>query len=476
MPKVVRESELKDILDSINDIANGTFSIFRSDNMKNRKGLTVSSVARASKDLIMSFPVLCEDSIEPSNAGMVCKAIERKAITMMQLIFSATPITAGNGIDAIKQWHNNMDGSFDSYSLDDYIGVMDNIDRYIEFESFIPTKDRIAMDRDILEATKYIIKENKEKGYSYPTSSLSESSLMRFSVTENGYTGITVKESTYLNERANKPKETNGRMFNKRVDKDDVAVTGSSNPNARVVKASDQSRYNFNKAETEFLTKQILDNDARKYNELVPSLMIVRFYVTDADGKATDIQNQFVAGVKARLIPVDAHEIHEKIYNKNKDKSGFVELVRATTKEIHFVKDYLFALDNAKFDAVKVSRTKTAGIWKTLEKRSTKSVLRRLMGKSNDAGCITTLVVSSNSVEFLKKEYGIDMNSPREVVKFMDAYNLLCFAIVDESIETVKFFFDGDNHFEQVSFNNLERESGDQSYKKVINLISKMNR
>jgi hypothetical protein len=36
--------------------------------------------------------------------------------------------------------------------------------------------------------------------------------------------------------------------------------------------------------------------------------------------------------------------------------------------------------------------------------------------------------------------------------------------------------FDGEEWYEDLSFNTLERESGDGSYKKVINLLSKMNR
>ena len=48
--------------------------------------------------------------------------------------------------------------------------------------------------------------------------------------------------------------------------------------------------------------------------------------------------------------------------------------------------------------------------------------------------------------------------------------------VVDETIEVAKFLFDGDDTYETLSFNNLERESGDGMYKKVLNLMTKMNR
>ena len=49
--------------------------------------------------------------------------------------------------------------------------------------------------------------------------------------------------------------------------------------------------------------------------------------------------------------------------------------------------------------------------------------------------------------------------------------------IVDDSMEVAKFIFDtGEDIYEHISFNLLEREASDSSYKKVINLISKMNK
>jgi hypothetical protein len=58
----------------------------------------------------------------------------------------------------------------------------------------------------------------------------------------------------------------------------------------------------------------------------------------------------------------------------------------------------------------------------------------------------------------------------------MDAYNFMDVVIVDENFEVARFLFDSGNYFEDISFAMLERESGDSSYKKVINLISKINR
>lgn len=440
MPKSLHESELKDILDALNDLKKGT--IFDTPNRNRADRLNTSSISRASRDLIMSFPVLCEDTIDPRTASMICKAVERKAITMMQLIFSANQMRASGGVELLKKWHTNIAGDFDF--LDNYADAMDELTDRGFFE--MSTSERLACRNLIHEATEQINRENKMPGRRYQDS-FSEKSLMSYAV--------------YNGHFDNKPTVVGLR--------EDSYTTTSTNGSGRTIAGN----------ETEFLKKQLMDSDAKKANELVPSLMIVRFMVSD-DGSGVRpqayIERQFVAGVKARLIPVDSYDLFDRIESKNKDRNGLVQLIRATTKEISFVKDYLLAIDQAKMDAIKTSRNKTSGIFKTLEKRATKSVWNRLIGKGNDASCITTMVLSQSGVDFMKKEHNINLMDPRVTSKIMDSYNLLCFVVVDETLEVAHFLYDGDTSFEQISFNSLERESGDGSYKKVINLLSKINR
>lgn len=105
---------------------------------------------------------------------------------------------------------------------------------------------------------------------------------------------------------------------------------------------------------------------------------------------------------------------------------------------------------------------------------STMSRLKK--NRANDAAAITTLVVSIEEVNVLKKDYGIDLTNPKKAKFLMEQYNLLSFVIVDEQVEVARFLYDGEKNFEDYSFGVLERETGDNSYKKVINLISKVNR
>lgn len=432
MVKSLRESVVKDVLDVIDGVKDTVDGGIKTGN---RSGLSVSSISRASKDLIMSFPVLCDNSIDPKTAAMICKAIERKAVSMLQILFSSCALTGDSARDIISQWHNNIDAG--DMSLDDYISFCDRLSENAKMTT--------ADARLINEAVKNIRLEQRNGDKSYPVNSFSESSVNDYKVQQRY--GTTVVTEAPI-------------------------ITGPG--------PYDSDRGNsLEKAmqpETEFFHKQLMDSDVKKCNELVPSLVIIRFSSKVGDTQQV-VHQQFVAGVKARLIPVDSYDIIERINSKNKDRAGFLNFIRATTKETSFVKDYLLAIDKAKIDAKHNSiKNNSARIWKTLEKRATKSVWKRLIGRTNDASCITTLVISQQVVNTLKKEYGVNMADVKTASAIMDAYNLLCVVIVDESTEVARFLFDGEEWYEDLSFNTLERESGDGSYKKVINLLSKMNR
>ena len=187
---------------------------------------------------------------------------------------------------------------------------------------------------------------------------------------------------------------------------------------------------------------------------------------------------KFHSGIKAKLYPMPSQEIVNRLVIRNKDNHGFHNFLRAATREISFLKDFVFAVDKAKIDALSSSKKGSdSKIWKLLEKRAIKSRIRRSMGMNNDATAITSLVVTSEEVELLKKEYNVNIEKIPVIRPIMDAYNLMGVAIINQNLESVKFLYDdGSNNYETYSYRSLERETGDQNYKKVINLMTKMVR
>ena len=232
------------------------------------------------------------------------------------------------------------------------------------------------------------------------------------------------------------------------------------------------------RADMEFFQKQLLDNDVKKCNELVPTLIIIRYNNVDATAfTQAAVEQQFIAGVKAWMYPETSANIINKVsdvFSKNKGKLGWI---KATTGEINFMKDFLLGIGKAKIEAKQDAYEKVSPIWKHLKYRSNKSVLNRLIkNKPNDAGAITTLVISSEEADYLKKEMDIDLTDIKNAQKLMDAYNFMGIVIVDENFEVARFLFDGAAYYEDLAFSSLEREDKDSSYKKVVNLISKINR
>ena len=237
-----------------------------------------------------------------------------------------------------------------------------------------------------------------------------------------------------------------------------------------------KQRQNAVDSQRQQFTAMLLPSDVKKANEMQPTLMLVQFYVNDKD-RDLNVAQQFVCGVKSKLYAVGSDEILNKIITKNVDSDILLKLVKVSTREISFVKDFLLGLDEARLDALSKSRKGSGSrIFKALERRAIKGKIRRSLRMENSAKAISSLVISSEEAEELKKYENIDIYQPRTIIPIMEKLNLLYFAVVDTTAESVDIITDGENEYETYSFTNLERESSDNTYKKVVNLITKVSR
>lgn len=534
----------------IDAVKNKADSITGRKNTVYSPGLTRSSIMKASKDLVMSFPVLCSDTLQPETAAMITKAIERNCVTQLQMIFSASYLKGANGFDIINQWHKNMD---DSIGLDDYINMIDSIsytvdnngkinshDLYKKASSSKPAQNINAFLKAVGEMAQIkeaMCKAVQENNKYYPETSISENSVCAFQIKEtyNGFDvvfspiheadndfyinpygngmkfgdyyydsksqiDIDAKFAAYQQSKTEEEHRHQERMYNigagNKRHKDDMNFR-KDEAKYRKDKDASESMYRAQRDkimddreaqkaaslalrdETELFTRRLMDNDVKKCNELVPSMIIIRFNVAGTEtGGSAAIEQQFVAGIKARLIPCASEEIIDRLRVVLMNKVSRVNWVRATTGEISFMKDFVMGIEQAKIDAKRNSSlSKTSPIWRTLQHRSAKSTMNRLRrNKANDAGAITTLVLNATEVNALKKAYNIDLYNISTVQEVMENYNFMGIVIVDEDMEVARFLFDGEKYFQDISFTSLERETGDGSYKKVVNLISKINR
>ena len=478
------------ITDFINYMASSDFDILK--NIANRitntnpdpnKIAINTNIAKAAAGLTAVFPVIVTEAVPLDQAVMVSKAIERKCVAMLQMLFAANQITTATGaFEYMKRFHTNMDPSMDFSDMD-----VDDVINYTNkgYERASNSKSDFFREMAGMDIDDIIYMSDEQ--------SLKESNFINDIIHQANVQKVTEQVLNMIKESANEEFRSeminNGSLnqFNctKVLNEYTFTKTGKIVRKEFDVKGSDGEVTTYNdtydstytpsdvKNAYEILNKGVLATDIKKANEATPSLMVINFTSTV---KGDSIVNTCVIGVKARIHYVPSTEMITRIIMKNTDRRGFFNFIRATTGEIAFFKDFLLAIDKAKIDAVaKAGKGSSSQIWKLLELRAHRAKLNRASGNnSSAAAAISTIVISRAEADIIKKNNRIDILNPGTLLSIMKGYNLMCAAIVDEVSERVDFMYDdGTTNFESLSFMSLEREDSGGSYKKVINLLAK---
>lgn len=473
----LHETIVRDIYDVINDVKDYDEIEWM------RKRNNTGSIARRASNLVLVFPVITSTSLSIQTATIISKAIERKCVSLLQILFSAMQLSeVDNMYDYLKQFHTNLDLR-SGMTLDDFIDAID----------VLASEGAITItDKDVYEA----VKEDMRNINFYLSEKYNERSVNDFRVRKNIYgesAAVLSEETWHSAPGKNMQNVQNAAPANAAASNNPPAGNAGGNNNGKSPLANRLAQHSNNARggnggggrssgnsviratnDVDFFRYQLTQADINKANELMPTTMIVNFIATQNGQK---IETSGVIGVKAKLYPVDSMDIVTRISSKYKDSNGLFNLVRASTREISFFRDLAFAIDKAKIDAINMAReSNNAKIFKVLERRAAKNRFSTLL-KKNDASPITSLVISQEEVEYLKKYNDLDMEKSFVTRSILDKYNLMDVVIADESLETAKFLFDdGDSVFETLTFDSLEKEAKDSSYKKVINLMSKINR
>ena len=487
----------KNIVGTVSKILNGESE----DKASNYLG---GSVSQYSKNLVMTFPVLCDNTLSPDTASMISKANERNVTTMLMLLFSAMNIEANDGMKVIAQIHKNISTSMDVYEVIDKMNDISDRTKQV-FETVKGSYSRES------EAINEMLQELKTLK-SFPVNSLNEQSLNRFTV-QRQYNRIVVREAQYVPRNSEEEEMLNKVLsnltdivakFTTKTTKERIEYINSKEfedaVNAIIdrvgmdVNITDELREKLlNGAREEFAKElgirqdmlknlglerdtevRLVDTDVKKANELQPTVLQINYSQKKENG---DIElRSFLAGVKSRLIAVDSTDIVERLIAKNKTKINFLNFIRATTGEIGFFKDFLFAIDQAKLDSKNaVKKGEAAAIWNCLAARAAKNNSNKLKKLGNDASAITVLVVSQETVNYMKSVHKFDLEKMNNTKMICDVYNLMGIMIADDSIEAIKSYYVGNNSYEQIAYSFMEKENKNSDYKKMINLMGKMN-
>ena len=488
-PKAIHELSLGSIIKGIQSISKFSDSVkdsldktdVRKTNVRS-KGSTVakaSSIARATEGLVFTYPVLCSSSLDIKSCQLVGKALERRNVTSLQILLAANQLTNKNMMEYLKDFHTNLD--FDKISLNDFMDIITETSNFVEMTNtpqalldMIPLKEKNNMLEDFRNNTNYFFKDD-----------INETCISDFRIAErNGYNTIFEAGDKTLKDKV----KDVAKDAAKSVIKDTIpSVNRGNGNNDKEVKVKTRQdlqgnntfKYSKNADDINKITTssantdRLISSEVKKANEVVPTLMLV-----NTIDPSTGIEMQSVIGIKSRLIKVPSNEIIDRILARFEDSNYLLKFIKLTTREISFLKDFIFAIDSAKLDAINNSKKGSASaLFKALERRAQNGKVRKLARTEKQlAKAIATIIVSQEDVDIIKKEYNIDVEISRVIKPIMERLSLLYFAIVDESSETVKLFIDGSDGYEEYPFSALDRESKDDSYKKVINLMTKMTR
>lgn len=464
-----------------------------------------TSISKAASNMTLVFPVICSRGINIENSSMITKALEKNAVTMLQRLFAAYQVAEDQDLQSyIQKFHNNISSGV--ASLDDIYKLA--LGESVKLVEAVTTADIAAVKADMKNINFFLpdaINESSLMDYTIREGAADKKSVISQEERRRDYEEKRQRElkkdrehdedrDYELKHRAKRDKEhdedrdyelAHRSKRDKEHDEDRDYELKNRNKRDRehdedrqLQSKKDLHDMRMSKDAAEFFAKQVPDTDFKKANELVPTMMTVSFKIINKDGNKVDDYANALVGVKAKLYPVASNDIIQHITDKNANRNWLTNFFRATTREISFLKDFVLAVDKAKLDAQSMSsRNPTADrMWKVLERRASNSKFKRLMMSNNNAAAITTLCVSQEEVEYMRKNYNTDLESLNVVRGLFESLNLMAIVIVDETLEVAKFIYDETElMWETISFNHLEREASDNSYKKIVNLMTKMS-
>lgn len=470
---------LKDLITDVLDVAdNSEIGKFIS-----KKNPSIKSITRANKDLTMTFPVMVSNTVDPASAQLVSRALERKFVTLTQMLLSAISITSSkDAIDHLKNVHSNLDLS-SLFDVDDYLAVSQEATANHIFDATEIKAVYEAFRQERLRAKPL------NHLHEFLSKDVTDAIAKQPSVAKNlnikQWNGLSDEDKARVMRHYNSPTVTRNKDLERQLRAADQERNRLTNNFARS-RAMQNRRINAVRADNDALQARIddltavrtngishlaKDQDYKKANELQPTLLQIQFISTNDNNDPITVDAY--VGIKTKIYCVDSADIANHIVSKRSYNFSLYNLIKATSGEIEFWRDFVFAIKKAKIDAVSnTNRGSSSKLWKVLERRALASKINRFMSARNDATAITTLMMSAYDVEMLRKMEDIDISDSRVARKLMDDYNLVGIVIVDDSTESAKIIFDtGDDEYEPYTFKTLKRDDK-MDYKQMIQLLA----
>ena len=498
---------LKDITDALKD-AKGLGKEVKGlqSEINSRRG---TSLARMSSDATLQFPIIISRSINIDNAQSVSKALERQYANFVQLVISLNPhMDLDEDKDVIgyikKNIHQNNINALDL--MESATSVLSNEAYGVYLLTSINNGSNANITRSNKEqmfSVEECLNMNSVNNLYQPASinyGIAESSLKYFCKKNNIVMEATPSDVDNLPnddrdtplaklrakhefERDNRQRQDDLRRENERAAdraynraRDRAQDLKDSRKEQRDIEKLEMDRVklarDLEKDQIEYRSKAIVklaDNDVKKSNELVPTTLSLTMNVIKGE---RSVGNQtYLIGVKGLMHPVDSEEMVSNLMDGFKSGNAFFNFIRWTTGEIAFIKDFVFNVNGIKEDVMRKHQGQSH--WWTTLKRRRQIAKSKNFQKGKKLLPNASIVCSIEEVIEIKEAYGIDIMDPRNMRRLMDRYFLLGFVIVDASQELCHVIFDGENSFQVISFNGLEKENNSRNeFKDIYKLIN----
>lgn len=496
----------KDAIDLLKDMKDANaFALFRKK--------YYSSLSSRAGEGTLQFPHIVSKNIDLETAQMCCKASERQLATFVQITMSMSPnlyIEDGDdALDYIRQFHSNMQ-NVDPNIKELGVGLLKKAleEGYVGFLKEHGDNHYLLVSTTLNDRTNQAVVSNKEQLYSVleDLNATILNSSKNFSITKENNKYITLEakstKTTTTNSHniTNKLRDSNNDSSNSnniignRLDNstnyrisNDVNIKGNLdrrtfNTNTVTTKTTNITNQAPERPETHGgayadmrgdMNKNMLqDNDAKKANELVSTLVHMRIQLMSKD-KGTSLGFQdFVLGVKATMHPVTSEEMITNLISAYKGDNLVFDFLRWTTGELKFFRDFLFGVSSIKKDIA----NRVAGqspLWLSAKRLRNLSKLNAL--NKNNLYPNMTIVITKEEIDFIKDNYGINFMNVRDAKIVIDKLFLIDFIIVDEASKVVHFLFENMNNWESVSYSGLERENS-RDERKFKEMLKALNR
>ncbi len=452
---------LKDVSDMIKDLKDEVGSSEAGDYLAKKR---YSSIAKQSMEGTLQFPVLASRSLDVGTAQMVTKALEREFSSFVQIVLSMNPyldlkkdkdiagylrnfhqntgsvrttvndltlencnvlsneeetmealfITCKGGVGKTVTDNRNQLGSvFEHLRMDTVNSLHIPKDPLVSFKNGDLSAHYNNGIRPLMEKTTLTNRRNHANGgyteRKEETPSLYDRNRDRISDRFKKHAqDLNQNKFDYQQTRDRISDLKDGNKFNYQVKQDKAKMDQSNRQH--------DDKMNLEREKFAAMNRgvKLSDNDVKKSNELVPTLLNVSLNVKE-DGNFGGVVN-FVLGIKAVLHPINNDEMVNNLVAGCKNSNTFFNFIRWTSGETTFFKDFLLNINEIKEDVYSRS-TGASHWWTTLKRRKAWAKMKHKFPIGKRVLPNSSIVVSMEEIEYIKSTYGFDLMDRKIVDK-----------------------------------------------------------